>query len=73
MRTPASSLVESSTLFLHEALVAVTLEHCLSLRATALATAPWTVLETRLGRVSWLDESGCGLCARNKNSKNLIS
>lgn len=64
MRTPASSLGESSALLLHKALVAVTLQHCLSLRATALAAAPWTVLKTRLGCVSWLDNSWGGLCVK---------
>lgn len=61
VRAPASSLVESSALLLHEALVAVTLQHGLSLGTASLTSAPWTVLETRLGRVSGLDNSRGGL------------
>lgn len=70
MRAPARCLVESGTLFLHEALVAVTLEHGLSLGAAALTPAPRTVLEARLGRVSGLDKSRGGHCT-NKNSQIL--
>ncbi len=68
MRAPASSLVESRTLFLHKALVAVTLEHGLSLGAAALTPAPRTILKACLGCVSGLDNSGGGHCT-NKNSK----
>lgn len=68
MRSPASSLVESSTLFLDKALVAVTLEHGLSLGATALTPAPRTILKARLGCVSGLDNSGGGHYT-NKNSQ----
>lgn len=70
MRAPASSLVESSTLFLHKALVAVTLQHGLSLGTAALTPAPRTVLKTCLGCVPGLDNSRSGLCT-NKNSQNI--
>lgn len=63
VRAPASSLVESCALLLHEALVAVTLQHGLSLGTASLTSAPRTVLETRLGRVPGLDNSRGGLCA----------
>lgn len=68
MRAPASSLVESSTLLLHKALVAVTLQHGLSLGTAALTSAPRTVLKTCLGCVPGLDNSRSGLYT-NKNSQ----
>ncbi len=69
MRAPTSSLVESSTLFLEKALVAVTLEHGLSLGATALTHAPRTILKARLGCVSGLDNSRGGHYTNKKQPK----
>lgn len=54
MGPSAGGLVEPGTLLLHVALVAVALQHGLAHCSAARPATPRTVLEARLGRVTWL-------------------